>query len=576
MSNVMINIASEFDSKGFKKAQSSTSALEKQANKLGKALLAAFSAQKVLQYSKASVLAYANDRKSAALLANQLKNLGLAYAAVDIEKFISNMEQTTGIVDDELRPAFSNLVRVTNDANKAQELMSLAFDASRGSGVDFAKTIDILSKAYVGNNKGLRSLNLGLTQAEMKTVKFDEVVARITKQFKGAGAASLNTYAGKIDLLKLSLDNAQETVGKGIVDAFSILAKDNNFNAVVEGIGNMALYTADTVRGIGKLLDSVNRNTPAWLKNLVGSANVRMIPVIGSYIDALNKAGRSSVTMGANLGSPASWRAANKAILENAKKLKVLEDARLKTLREQAAAKKLAQTIDKAQLMLNTAKDVFDLERISVTAALANTTLTENERKRLELKQAIFALEDAIDSKDQKRIDTAMKTVGVLGNQLAVLQLQDSTIGGLKSALDALGTNKDLINLDNLSQAITKLQEMNLLLNGTKTPSVANNIYSPTLSADIYTKTAKTTFGSVGATPFTQGMSLAGAGQWIGDEYAKLNAAAAAIAPGHLGINLIVTDNAKNLVDIVMETVTEQSASGNPPIVTRVGQNLAW
>ena len=113
MSNVLINIASEFDSKGFKQAQTSTNVLEKQAKKLGKTLLAAFSVQKIAQYSKASVLAYSQDQKSAALLSNQLKNLGLAYSAVDVEKFIKNLESQTGILDDELRPAFSKLVRVT-------------------------------------------------------------------------------------------------------------------------------------------------------------------------------------------------------------------------------------------------------------------------------------------------------------------------------------------------------------------------------------------------------------------------------------------------------------------------------
>ena len=104
MSNVLINIASEFDSKGFKQAQTSTNVLEKQAKKLGKTLLAAFSIQKIAQYSKASVLAYSQDQKSAALLSNQLKNLGLAYSAVDVEKFIKNLESQTGILDDELRP----------------------------------------------------------------------------------------------------------------------------------------------------------------------------------------------------------------------------------------------------------------------------------------------------------------------------------------------------------------------------------------------------------------------------------------------------------------------------------------
>lgn len=576
MSNVLINIASEFDSKGFKKAQSSTSALEKQVNKLGKALLGAFSAQKILAYSKASVNAYAQDQKSAALLSNQLKNLGLAYSAVDVEKFIASLEAQTGILDDELRPAFSQLVRVTGTLAESQKLMTLAFDVSRGAGIDYMQAVDAISKAYVGNLKGLKKLNLGLTDAQLKTMKFSDIIKVLNDQFGGAGSASLNTYAGKIDRLNVALANAQETIGKGFVDAFAALAKDDNFNTVINSISNMALYIADAVRGIGTLMDDLDRKTPSWLKKLFGSETLQRILIgplkmIGDYLSGQGSKSRVSQSMpqGAALfleeqrgKAAAKTLAVNKKITDQTKK--------------QTAEKKAQLAIDKAQQTIGTAKNIFDLERVSVAAAMANTTLTDNELKRLEIKQAIFGLEDAIASKDTARVEAATKTLNGLLGQFEILQAQNGLLADVKKAYDALGMNKDLINLNNLALAIAKLQEMNLLLNGTKTPSQSNNIYSPTLSADIYAKTAGLTFGSVGAKPFTQGMSLAGAGQWIGDEYAKLNAAAAAIAPGQLGINLIVTDNAKNLVDIVMETVTEASASGTPPIVSRIGSNLAW
>ena len=74
-SNVFIGIASEFDNKGFKQAEKATSALDKQAAKLGKTLLAAFSGQKILQYSKASVLAYSEDRRAAEAVLNAIAQI---------------------------------------------------------------------------------------------------------------------------------------------------------------------------------------------------------------------------------------------------------------------------------------------------------------------------------------------------------------------------------------------------------------------------------------------------------------------------------------------------------------------
>lgn len=585
MSNVLINIASEFDAKGFKKAETSTSALEKQAKKLGKTLLAAFSAQKIAQYSKQSVLAYAADQKAAALLENQLKNLGLSYSAINVEKFIAELQKQTGILDDELRPAFSNLVRVTGSVAETQKLMMTAFDASRGAGIEYSQAIQIISRAYVGNYKGLKQLNLGLSDAELKTKSFNEVLTLINQKFKGAGAASVDTYAGKIDLLKVSLAEAQETIGKGFVDAFEILAKDQNFNDVTDTISNMALNVADAIRGIGVALSFIDTNTPSWLKSLFAAS--QKTSVIG-ILSTLGKNARMADTSTSAGTSYYSKVAADKQAAAAAAKLAKTTKTVLTTNKQITAEKKAQAALDKAtsaaNALLGQANALFDIERIGVAAAMQNQTLTENERKRLEIKQATFALEDALDSKDTKRIENATKLLAGLLGQFAVLQSQDTLLGQIKSALDALGVNKDLINLTNLEAAYELLLKMQGLLQtstltnkpfvnpltGTKPPpgvdpkdwnKLINNLSNAAAENVIDFDTPSITLDNAGF-PMS--------------EWDRLNALSANIAPGQFGITLNVTENAKNLVDIVMETVTEQSASGNPPIVTRIDQNLAW
>ena len=59
MSNLRIDIASQFDDKGFNKAHKATTALDKSVEKLGKKLTQAFSAYKVAQFAKDSVKAFA-------------------------------------------------------------------------------------------------------------------------------------------------------------------------------------------------------------------------------------------------------------------------------------------------------------------------------------------------------------------------------------------------------------------------------------------------------------------------------------------------------------------------------------
>lgn len=617
MSNVMINIASEFDSKGFKKAETSTSALEKQAKKLGKTLLAAFSVQKITQYSKASILAYSQDQKAAALLSNQLKNLGLAYQAVDVEKFIAQLEAQTGILDDELRPAFSRLARVTGTVAESQKLMTLAFDVSRGAGIDYMQAVDAISKAYVGNLKGLKKLNLGLTDAQLKTMKFEDIVTLLNKQFKGAGAASVNTYSGKIDRLNVSLANAQETIGKGFVDAFTLIAEDGDFKNVISSIDNMATNVADTLVGIGAILDQVRNkfnSMPSWVKYLFRKVNeTSLFSIITGALQSEGSKARvkQSMPQGAALFlEEQRGKAAAKTLGINKK---ITQE-----IKKQTADKKAQLAIDKANQMLNTAKGVFDIEQVSVAAAMQNQTLTENERKRLEIKQAIFALEAAIDAGDQKRIESGTKLLGNLLSQFTILQNQDKLLGQIKSSLNALGQNKDLINLANLDAALAKILEMLALLKqlgglggggggGTSSKKPSGDFSNdPIINAIATSKTqaemnaAINAAALVGVNASSAGSALASAlinsganvntalvtGRYTGQaldwwnkqmaEINRLNAIGAAIAPGQTGVTIQITDNATKLVDVIMNTVTEQSASGNAPFVTRLGESYNW
>jgi hypothetical protein len=563
MSNVLIGIASEFDAKGFKQAEKSTSALDKNVKKLGKTLLGVFSAQKIMQYSKASVLAYANDQKAAALLSNQLKNLGLSYSAVGVEKFIADLQTQTGILDDELRPAFTDLVRVTGSVAKTQQLMMTAFDASRGAGIEYSKAIQLISRAYVGNYKGLKQLNLGLSDAELKTKSFDQILTIINDKFRGAGAASVDTYAGKIDLLKVSLANTQEIIGKGFVDAFEILSKDKNFNDVTRSIEGMATGVADAMRGIATLVDYIDMHTPDWIKKLVA---ITQKTSLYSFVAGIGANQRKMDPMTSVGTSYYSKVAADKQAAAAAKKLAQQEKIRLTTTKKITAEKKAQTTLDKsitaANLLLYTAQNIFDLERIGVAAALQNKTLTENEIKRLEIKEAMFALEDAIEAKDEKRIELASKLLGGLSKQFAIMQDQDYLLANIKATLDVLGINVDLINIKNLQEALGLLRSMSIP--ALTVPGAAAAIPFDYASS-IYNPFEK---------PTRPNMSNVGTNQLPTPE--DLNAYAAKIAPGEIGISFTVTDNAKNLVDIIMETVTEQSASGNPPIVTRIDQNLAW
>ena len=108
-----IKLGSSFDAKGFKQAQSAAKQLGKTAKNLAATFGVAFSAKAVLDFGKAAVKAFAEDEKSAAILANTMKNLGLQFQNPAVETFIAKLSAATGEVDDILRPAMKKLLQVT-------------------------------------------------------------------------------------------------------------------------------------------------------------------------------------------------------------------------------------------------------------------------------------------------------------------------------------------------------------------------------------------------------------------------------------------------------------------------------
>ena len=171
--SLLINIAATFSGKkALKEAQKQVNVLESSVKKLGATLGVSLSAAAVVAFGKASVKAFAEDEKAATRLAGVLENLGLAFANPQIAAFIEDLSKATGVVDDDLRPAMQSLITTTGSLANSQKLLAQAIDISAASGVDLVTVSNDLAQAYVGNTRGLRKYNLGLTQAELKAASF--------------------------------------------------------------------------------------------------------------------------------------------------------------------------------------------------------------------------------------------------------------------------------------------------------------------------------------------------------------------------------------------------------------------
>jgi hypothetical protein len=410
MANIVIDIASEFTgAKAFKQADSSTDKLSKSVKSLAKTLGLAFSVTAVVAFGKASMKAFAEDEAAASRLTKAVENLGLGFEDARIKTFISDLEKTAGVADDVLRPAFQSLLQTTGSVAKSQELLTLALDVSAGSGVDAAQVSKDLSLAYLGQTKGLSKYNLGLTKTELQTVGFTKIQEKLNEQFAGQNATRLTTYAGKMELLKVAAGNAQEIIGKGLVDALSDLGDDNSINGLATSMENVATKTADVIRGIGVLI--------AKVKTIPGFNSDFGVLYDISYFALLEKMGKAAGIKPKPFSTPMTISASSDASVKEDNARKAAEAEAKKRAAELLAMQKKTLKSQQDNLKLTKAKAIFDLKKIQIEAALKGK-LSEEDRIRLLLMKAIEDENISQIEKYTKLLDDAQKNTEKLVSTL--------------------------------------------------------------------------------------------------------------------------------------------------------------
>ena len=364
MANVIIDIAAEFTGKkGFKQAETATDKMTKNVKKLAGALGLAFGGQQILAYGKAAIKAAAEDEKAQKQLALALKNVGLGRDAASSEEYIQRLQSEFGILDDKLRPAYQTLAVATQNTNEAQRLLNLSLDISAATGKDLASVTGALSRAYLGNNAALSRLGVGISKADLKAGKFEDIIGQLETTFAGAATQSANTFQGSIDKLGVAAANASEIIGTGLIDALKGLGEQDSVDNLASAMQSTAIYIADVIRGVGELTEK--------LKSLPGVSglNVGMIPILGTYLEILRGMGQVAAGSGVQAQGLADLaRLQAEYVVKTLGAKKKLTAEEIKALK--AARLKLA--IDKANLALGKGEEVFDMEKIQNAAALQN------------------------------------------------------------------------------------------------------------------------------------------------------------------------------------------------------------
>ena len=437
MANIFVAATATWNGKALKGARKDINTFEKQIQKLGRTIGVSLSAAALINYSKKAVNAFAADEKAAKALEQQLKNTGYQFSAPGVEMYIANLQKVSGVLDDELRPAFQSLLTVTGSITLSQEALNTALNVSAATGKSLAEVSQALAKGYSGQTTALSRLGAGLSKATIKAGDMDKILAELNDKFAGQAQARLSTYSGKMDLLRVASANVSEEIGKGIIGALEALSADTSIEETTRKMENLGKTTGNTIKGFGVFI--------AELKKIPGLTTLKDIVTYGNIFNTLGKlneinsqgkyptaAARETPAMGR---IAAQQRKLEAAALKNSVALRKAENDQLK---KKSAVDQLAEK--------------FDLERIGLAKALNDET-NEEIKKRIEAKIAILDNNEALAKKILAEMEAAKKAK----------ELADA-FGGAASQLTA---------------QIAKMQAMNDALINKINEKIAAGAYTP-------------------------------------------------------------------------------------------------
>ena len=374
-----VKIGAQFvGGKAFDQAKKQIGGLEGAAAALGKRLAGALSVYAVANYAKKSIEAFAKDQAAAKALELQLQNTGNAFATADVEYFIQKTQKLTGVLDDQLRPAFQTLLTSSMSVIDSQKALTVALDISAATGRSVEEVSAALAKGYTGQTTAIQRLGVGIDAATLKTGDMNKILGALQEKFSGQASARVQTFAGQMDILKTSAANASEIIGQNLVEAFMKLSgSENNINALGDGLESFATKIGNIIYLVGNLIEKI-KHIPfigKALEFLVANNLFSQLSKMGEQARQADLAKQKTPAFTYSLGAGAAGEIA-------ASKQKQIEKDRLALLAKQ---NKLIADQNKTKK----AGTLFDIDKIQVIAALQGQ-ISDNEKLRLQLQFALL------------------------------------------------------------------------------------------------------------------------------------------------------------------------------------------
>lgn len=422
MANIFVAATATWNGKALKGARKDINTFERQIQKLGRTIGVSLSAAALINYSKKAVNAFAADEKAAKALEQQLKNTGYQFSAPGVEMYIANLQKVSGVLDDELRPAFQSLLTVTGSITLSQEALNTALNVSAATGKSLGEVTQALAKGYAGQTTALSRLGAGLSKATIKTGDMDKILGELNDKFAGQAQARLSTYSGKMDLLRVASANVSEEIGKGIIGALEALNQDTSIEQTTKKMEDLGKTTGNTIKGLGVLI--------AEIKKVPGLTTVKDILTYGNIFNTLGKLNELNAR-GKYPTAPARETPAMGRIAAQQRKLETV------AIKNAAALRKLENDQIKSKTEVDKLRDKFDVERIGLMKALGEATDAET-KLRIQAKIAILDNNEALAKKINAEMEGAKAATDLAKSFDGATSALDVNIAKLKMLGDSI------------------------------------------------------------------------------------------------------------------------------------------
>jgi len=303
---INIPIVSQYNPKGVNDASKSLGGFDKTVKTLGKSIAGVFAAQKVVSFFASSVKGAIEDQKAQIQLEKSIRNTTNATSQQinGLRDFISTTQFSTGVLDDQLRPALNRLVLSTGDVEQSQKLLTLALDVSAGTGKDLESVTTALAKAAGGQYTALQRLGVGLNKSILESKDLDKITGALSNKFSGQAAAAAATFGGQIQILNAYFQDAKETIGFAFIQALELFSGQGGAaQKFGKALLDIADYLANVIVGIGATIRQVQdfgRNLEAnypglyrWVEAL-GNVAVLIFKLGTLPLNFFNEAGQKA------------------------------------------------------------------------------------------------------------------------------------------------------------------------------------------------------------------------------------------------------------------------------------------